>query len=184
MTVKTGQAIAGQFNTLASTGALVDADSTPTGTLIVASVNNGATVTVAKISTGVYSWSVTLPSLTAGQVVQIRIAATIGAIAAGGIVWVDIADTKLASDLNDIAAGALMGLADGAITAAKIAADAITSAKYDESTAFPVKSADAGATQIARVGADSDTLETLSDQIDNTVKHIVWLVRKIVYLIF
>ena len=44
--------------------------------------------------------------------------------------------------------------------------DAITSAKFDESTAFPVKSADTGATQIARTGADSDTLETLSDQMD------------------
>lgn len=47
-----------------------------------------------------------------------------------------------------------------------LADDAITSAKFDESTAFPVKSADTGATQIARVGADSDTLETLSDQMD------------------
>jgi hypothetical protein len=53
-------------------------------------------------------------------------------------------------------AGDLMGLAN----------DAITSAKYDESTAFPVKSADTGVTQIARVGADADTLETLSDQLD------------------
>lgn len=43
--------------------------------------------------------------------------------------------------------------------------DAITSAKYDESTAFPVKSADAGSTQIARTGADADTLETISDEI-------------------
>lgn len=47
-----------------------------------------------------------------------------------------------------------------------LADDAITAAKFDESTAFPVKSADTGATQIARVGADSDTLETLSDQMD------------------
>ncbi len=53
-------------------------------------------------------------------------------------------------------AGDLMGLAD----------DAITSAKFDELTAFPLTSADTGATQVARVGADSDTLETLSDQID------------------
>ena len=45
--------------------------------------------------------------------------------------------------------------------------DAITSAKFDESTAFPLKSADTGSTQIARTGADSDTLETLSDQLDN-----------------
>jgi flagellin-like hook-associated protein FlgL len=44
--------------------------------------------------------------------------------------------------------------------------DAITAAKFDESTAFPLKSADTGATAIARTGADSDTLETLSDQID------------------
>ncbi len=47
-----------------------------------------------------------------------------------------------------------------------LADDAITSAKFDESTAFPVKSEDTGATALARTGADSDTLETLSDQID------------------
>ena len=60
--------------------------------------------------------------------------------------------------------GSLMGLAD----------DAITAAKFDESTAFPVKSADTGSTKIARVGADSDTLETLSDQLDtvSTIKNI------------
>ncbi len=50
-----------------------------------------------------------------------------------------------------------------------LADNAITSAKYDETTAFPVKSADTGSTQIARVGADGDTLETLSDQIDAIV---------------
>ncbi len=47
-----------------------------------------------------------------------------------------------------------------------LADDAITSAKFDESTAFPLTSADAGATAVARTGADADTLETLSDQID------------------
>jgi len=51
-------------------------------------------------------------------------------------------------------------------TGVTLADDAITAAKYDETTAFPVTSADTGATQIARVGADGDTLETLSDQID------------------
>ena len=44
--------------------------------------------------------------------------------------------------------------------------DAITASKFDESTAFPLKSADTGSTAVARTGADSDTLETLSDQID------------------
>jgi hypothetical protein len=52
-------------------------------------------------------------------------------------------------------AGDLMGLAN----------DAITSAKYDESTAYPLKSDDSGSTQVARTGADSDTLETISDEI-------------------
>lgn len=44
--------------------------------------------------------------------------------------------------------------------------DAITSAKYDEATAFPLAQADTGASAVARTGADADTLETLSDQID------------------
>ena len=56
-------------------------------------------------------------------------------------------------------------LADTGTDGVVLANDAITSAKYDESTAFPVKSADTGATQIARTGADADTLETLSDEI-------------------
>ena len=47
-----------------------------------------------------------------------------------------------------------------------LADDAITAAKFDESTAFPLKAADSGATYVARTGADSDTLETLSDQLD------------------
>lgn len=47
-----------------------------------------------------------------------------------------------------------------------LADDAITASKFDESTAYPLKAADAGATYIARTGADGDTLETLSDQID------------------
>jgi hypothetical protein len=55
----------------------------------------------------------------------------------------------------------------GSVTAGvTLANDAITAAKFDESTAFPLAAADTGATAIARTGADSDTLATLSDQID------------------
>jgi len=43
---------------------------------------------------------------------------------------------------------------------------AITEDKFDNTTAFPVAKEDSGDTEIARTGADSDTLETLSDQID------------------
>jgi hypothetical protein len=47
-----------------------------------------------------------------------------------------------------------------------LADDAITAAKFDQSTAHPLTQADSGATAVARTGADSDTLEKLSDQID------------------
>jgi len=56
---------------------------------------------------------------------------------------------------------------ESAVTLVTLADDAITSAKFDESTAYPLKSADTGATAVARTGADSDTLETLSDQVDS-----------------
>jgi hypothetical protein len=46
-----------------------------------------------------------------------------------------------------------------------LANDAITAAKYDESTAFPLKSDDSGLTEVARTGADGDTLEDISDEI-------------------
>lgn len=47
-----------------------------------------------------------------------------------------------------------------------LADDAITAAKYDELTAFPITAADTGPTYIARTGADADTLATLSGQLD------------------
>ena len=68
-------------------------------------------------------------------------------------------------------------LADTGTDGVCLADDAITAGKYDESTAFPVKSADTGATQIARVGADGDTLEDLSDQIDGLVTQATFLVN-------
>jgi len=72
----------------------------------------------------------------------------------------DIGDTRLdnldATISSRAVAGDEMNIVDGGITAAK----------FDESTAFPLASADTGSTQVARTGADSDTLKTLSDQID------------------
>lgn len=47
-----------------------------------------------------------------------------------------------------------------------LANDAITLAKFDETTAWPLESTDTGVTLVARTGADGDTLETLSDQLD------------------
>jgi len=82
--------------------------------------------------------------------------------AAGGLVISDAGGL----DADTMASNVTAILADTGTDGVVLANDAITSAKYDETTAFPIASADSGATQIARVGADGDTLETLSDQID------------------
>ncbi len=112
MTVKTGQLIVGQFVTRDADGYLKNADALPVGTLIVDGANNGAVVTIANVSTGVYSRSVTLPALTAGQTVQVRIAYTVDTVTSGGVVWQDMADTKLTSDLVDPAVATIQsGLA-------------------------------------------------------------------------
>lgn len=91
-----------------------------------------------------------------------KLAPTAGAPAAGSVdehlddILTDTSTYLDATVSSRAAPGDEMNLVD----------DAIKAAKYDESTAFPIKSADTGSSKIARTGADSDTLETLSDQID------------------
>ena len=63
------------------------------------------------------------------------------------------------ADINSI-------LLDTGTDGVLLAVDSIKKVTFDEATAWPLLSADTGSTQIARVGADSDTLETLSDQLD------------------
>ena len=118
--IKTGQAWAGLFVTLDATGAASAADSTPTGALYVDGVSNAASVTIT--GSNPYKFAVTLPTLTAGQRVDMYITATIDTIATAGIVASAQADTVLVSDI---------------------------------------------------VGADSDTLETLSDEIAGIVAGIL-----------
>lgn len=53
-----------------------------------------------------------------------------------------------------------------------LANDAITAAKFDETTAFPLKSADSGTTTVARAGSlELDTLATLSAQLDTVTSY-------------
>ena len=230
MSVKSGQAITVLFVTQnPTTGAATDADALPTGTLYVNGTADAAVVTETNITTGLYKAALTLPALSAGDVVALRIAATVAAVAGEGVVWQEVADTERVSDLNDLSAADVNAEVDTALSdirldhlvavadaddpvdnsiVAKLAAsdgdwsgyalatdslealrdrgdaewatavgfsvagdlmnlanDAITSAKFDESTAFPLTATDAGATYVARTGADSDTLETLSDEI-------------------
>lgn len=111
MTVKTGQAIAGIFATVDGTGALTAATGDPAGALYVAGVASGTGVSISGANP--YKWAVAaLPALTSGQLVQVYITATVDAIATGGVVFTDVADTKLVSDLVDPAVATIQsGLA-------------------------------------------------------------------------
>lgn len=98
MSVRSGQSVTKVFTLRRfDTGAAANADSTPTGTLYVNGVANGASVTVTNITTGVYRAAVTLPSLSIGDVLDLRIAATVNAIADNGVIWSDTKDVDVNS---------------------------------------------------------------------------------------
>lgn len=105
MSVKTSDAITAEFTTAnPTTGAAADADSLPTGTLVINGTDNGATVTVTNIDTGRYKAAVTLPTIASGDTVQLAVAATVSSVAGKAIIWTETGDTKRNSDLNDAAA--------------------------------------------------------------------------------
>ena len=95
--IKSGQVLTGLIVCRDSTGALSAPTVGPAGTLYVAGVANGAAVMIT--GSNPYTWSVTLPTLTAGQSVQVYVTATVAAIATAAIVFEDIGDTYLTSDV-------------------------------------------------------------------------------------
>lgn len=100
------------------------------------------------------------------QILGTALTETSGYIAAGFKKFFNVGSpTGTVNSLPDAVPGAASGLSVVG-SQMNLADDAITSGKFDESTAFPVKQADTGATALARSGADGDTLKGLSDQLD------------------
>jgi hypothetical protein len=98
MTVRSGQVIVAVFTTRRfDTGAATNADSLPTATLYVNGVASGTVPTVANITTGIYSASVTLPTLAWGDDVQIRINATVNSVTDNAVIWSDMVDVAINS---------------------------------------------------------------------------------------
>ena len=103
MSVKTGAAVTVEFTTChPTTGAPTNGDTLPTGILYVDGVANGAAVTVTNITAGVYKAAVTLPALTAGQMVGIRITTAVATAPGTAVVWQDTADTVYVSDIGTL----------------------------------------------------------------------------------
>lgn len=162
--VKSGQPLTVLFETSnATTGASSAADSTPAATLYLDGTANGATVTVTQISGGLYKAAVTLPSLTAGQVVSLRATATVAGIAGGAPIFQDIADTVRMSDpltANPGAGGIVAAsFGAGAIDAAAIADNAIGALEFAAGAASEIATAVRAelATELARVDAAIST---------------------------
>lgn len=113
--VKSGQVCASAFVCKDSTGALATPSVGPVGVLYVNGVANGATVTITGANP--YKWSVTLPTLAAGDLVSMYVTATIAGIATAEFVWREIADTARESETY-----ARLGAPAGASVSADIAA--------------------------------------------------------------
>jgi hypothetical protein len=118
MSLQSSQVWVGTF-TVGSpqTGAQVAADSLPTGLLRLNGVDNGAPVTItAQATSGEYDFSVTLPTLTAGQHVELLITATVGGITRAGVVAEGYAD-NLVSALNNLSSSGAQSACAAALTA-------------------------------------------------------------------
>jgi hypothetical protein len=121
MSLKPGDSLALQFTTRrADTGAATAADSTPTATLVHNGVDDGSvTLTVANPSGAIYKITGTIPSGYAkGDLVQVRVAATVNSVSDSEIVASYVLDSKRVGDLNDIAAGSQMDLVNAPNAAA------------------------------------------------------------------
>lgn len=93
MTVQSAQSVTVEFTTRRfDTGASTNADSTPTGTLIVNGTDNAASVTVTNVTTGRYKAAVTLPTLAYGDICELAISATVNSVSDKAIVWRDTKD--------------------------------------------------------------------------------------------
>jgi hypothetical protein len=84
-----GSAIALQLATFSSTGALTNADSLPTATMVRNGVDDDTpTLTVANVSTGLYKLTGTIPlTYTPNDDVQVRVNATVNSVAGASCIY-------------------------------------------------------------------------------------------------
>lgn len=80
MIYRVGDIFRDGFTTYNGSGALTDADATPTGTLIVNGADAADAVPITKVATGDYRVSVPLVGRSVGDICQIRISATVGGV--------------------------------------------------------------------------------------------------------
>ena len=101
MSVKTGTVVTFPFTTADSTTqASVAADSLPTGALFINMVADPTTITVVSVGTGVYSVTVTLPTLVTSDDVAILMTYAIDGVTSTVVGWEDAVDSSLLIDMT------------------------------------------------------------------------------------
>ena len=117
--VKSGQSCAEAFVTVSDEGALIAATGTPVGALYVNGIANAAAVTVT--GTNPYKWAVTLPALSAGDIVEMYITATVVGVSVAALVWDEVVDTVRTSEVAAAAAAAVWAYATRTLTSSAAA---------------------------------------------------------------
>lgn len=128
MSWRTGDVVTAEFTTRGSTGA-ANADSLPTAKLVINGVDDGVSVTVTNKATGIYKASVTLPTTAEGDLLQIRVSATVSGVSDNADIWAG----RTSYSLPYAAPGAASGLAlvGSAMTLTSGERDAIAAAILD-----------------------------------------------------
>lgn len=105
MSKKPGDSFGFQFTVQGASGALTDADTSPTGTMVrngVDDTGTGTTVTISHVSTGLYKATGTIPAgYVKGDDFQVRINATVAGVASGAPRDYGVLDSRRVGDLND-----------------------------------------------------------------------------------
>lgn len=174
MSVRSGQSITKTFTTrVFATGVATNADSTPTGTLYVNGTADAASVTVSNITTGLYKAAVTLPTLAVGDVVDLRINATVSSVTDNAVIWTDTKDIDLGATGKTPATIAAGDLATDSITAAAVKADAVTKIQSGLATQTSVDDLPTNAElATALAAADDAVLAAISGLTDVTAGEI------------
>ena len=100
MSVTTGQSVTATFTVRNAIGALQDADSTPTGTLVKNGTDTATVVTVTNVATGRYKATFTCPTLVDGDILELYIAATVDGVSDADVVWRDSRDANVTALAN------------------------------------------------------------------------------------
>lgn len=113
-----GGNIALDFPLYDSQGANANALALPTGVLVRNGVDTDMTVTITNKTTGLYTAAATLGAWSAGDIVQLRVTATVDGVTAAGIVFVDTLvaeDAALAVEVSGprVSSGELLTLVQG-----------------------------------------------------------------------